>query len=159
MNEYNSPLSGEDEAFQKLRASRTRNMIITLAVIVIIFIISRIGGSVRGVGVSIKDSVMTLSGPAGSDTIKAGDIESIDYFENPDFGEAAEGGIEGNWRHGTWKSEELGTYKAYLSKNIAGCILIKTKDEAYALNVESAKTTEIFFDTCSKWRADLAGKE
>ena len=160
MNEFNSPLSGEDEAYRKLRASRNRNIIFALAAVVIFIIITRVNsGGVQAVTVSIKDDVMTLTGPAGSDTVSAKDIDTIVYFENPDYGNASDGGVRGNWRYGMWESPELGTYKAYTSTGIKNCILLSTKGAAYALNVESAKTTEIFFDTCSKWQADLGGKE
>ena len=146
---------GEEE-FRKLRASRTRNIFFALAVVVIFIIMSLVRGKgVTPVSVSIKDGDLILTGPDGSETVSFSEIESIEFFESPDYGNASGGSEKAGFRCGTWESPDLGTYTAYLNTGIKGCILIKGTKGAWALSVESNETTKIFAETLTKAWNDM----
>lgn len=136
-------------------SARTRNFVFIVGILTVASILYMTGFTTR-IGFQGIDGGMRLSGPNQSGiTIYFDDITSMSYSSEPDYGEAIDGGVKSNCMYGTWKNDEYGTYLAYTSTRIPGCVWITTKDAVIAFNYESKDTTEAFYDAYSKYWEEL----
>ncbi|MBE6017879.1 MAG: hypothetical protein E7233_09820 [Lachnospiraceae bacterium] len=91
-----------------------------------------------------KDDALTLTGPRKTSvTVAYDDIESIELITLADPGEKVDGGSSRSYYWGTWKNEEYGEYKLFVSKKTPAAILVKTNaGEIIIFNQGDTVTTE-----------------
>lgn len=74
-------------------------------------------------------------------------LEALELREDPDYGACVRGGeAPGGVLYGTWKSESLGEYEAFVRKGIGACILARDGDKTAAFNTENAQTTAALYE-------------
>lgn len=86
----------------------------------------------------------------GIKTIVYADMLSAVYEESPDFGESAGGSIVNNIREGLWRNETWGEYTASCETKINACVVVRTAEKTYALNLESPAATRALCDALQK---------
>lgn len=94
-----------------------------------------------------KDDALTLTGPRKTSVVVPyADIDSIELITFADPGEKIEGGSSRSYYWGTWKNEEYGEYKLFVSKKTPAAILVKTvAGDIIIFNQGDASTTENTF--------------
>ena len=75
-------------------------------------------------------------------------LETLDLYtgDAPDWGTAVDGGdVLGGHHYGTWKSETLGTYEAFVTERIHHYIRVSDGEKTAVFNTESNDTTDALY--------------
>jgi len=89
-----------------------------------------------------EEGILTLSEPhSGSCSIDLRTATDIRLVEEPDYGEAAEGGTASKNLYGGWHSDSFGDYRAFVTTGIDCCIAIDSAEGTTVFNCSNRETT------------------
>lgn len=97
---------------------------------------------------SQENNMLTFSGPKNTSAVIAiSEITALTLEEEPDYGEKEEGGtLLGGNRYGTWHSDSIGTYQAYVTTRVKPCIVISDSEKTIVFNYSNAETTRSLYE-------------
>ena len=102
-----------------------------------------------------NDGSLTLTDSQNSrTTLRYADLLSVQWIEEPDWGEPTSGKIIQGVREGAWHSDTWGDYIASAEEKIPCCMMLQTADQWYAVNYESAAATK---SLCASIQKFIAG--
>ena len=129
------------------RDSTAKKNIIALAIIlaaatVYYFFVAQGGPSMR---FSKEDRTFAFFGPKNtSEQFSFDELTRLELYDSgdPDWGEPVAGGeVLGGNRWGTWRSDSLGEYQAFVTKRIPAFILVSDGGETAIFNQDNRETT------------------
>ena len=116
--------------------------IILVAATVYYFFLAQGGPSMR---FSKDDIMFAFFGPKNTSVqFSFDELTRLELYDSgdPDWGEPVEGGdVLGGNRWGTWRSDSLGEYQAFVAKRIPAFILVSDGEKTAIFNQDNRETT------------------
>jgi hypothetical protein len=132
--------SSNQGAFQKT----IRLMGICLLVGILIYLL--LAKKADGISVVVKDDHLSLSHSSG-DTfdLRFKDILSVTEIQDLNLGKYVSGTDTKRYRFGIWDNDKFGEYKLCIYANVTRYIVVKTSNNIFVFNIESADATDSFY--------------
>lgn len=111
------------------------------------------------VDLNCEEGILTYSEPhCGSRDIDLHTVTDVRLVEEPDYGEAADGGMSAKNLYGGWHSDSLGNYQAFVNASIDCCIVIESPDGTTAFNCSDRETTISFCNELIRYINEMEEK-
>lgn len=141
------------KGFDARKRSVVALAIILVAATVYYFFVAQGSPSMR---FSKEDGMFAFFGPKNTSAqFTFDDLTRLELYdgENPDWGEAVDGGeVLGGNRWGTWRSESLGEYRAFVSTRIHACIIAGDGEKTAIFNTSNRETTRSLYEQMVAFR-------
>ena len=134
-------MAGERRTLQLFRRNSGTFFVVLVALVIAAVLF------VGGVSVRVGDADLRAGATlAGGRAISWGDVLSVSYIDNPDFG-VRESGVLG-WRvhAGTYISELWGAYQLYAYARVNACIDVETASGHVVFNAATVEETKRLYD-------------
>ena len=121
--------------------------IVLIAATVYYFFVAQGSPSMR---FSKEDRMFAFFGPKNTSVqFSFDDLTRLELYDDsdPDWGEPVAGGeVLGGNRWGTWRSDSLGEYQAFVAKRIPAFILASDGEETAIFNTSNRETTRSLYE-------------
>jgi hypothetical protein len=134
----------EEPSNQRVTQKAVRILGICFLVGIVIYLL--VTKNYDGISVAVKDDYLSLSYSSGdSFNIGYNDILSVTDTQDLLLGQYISGTETKNYKFGIWENSEFGEYNLCIYASVESYIVIKTSNEIFVFNFESADATDSFY--------------
>ena len=135
---------GEGSTNQGVTQKAVRILGICLLVGIVIYLL--LTKNYEGISIAVKDDYLSLSYSSGdSFDIAYKDILSMAETQDLVLGEYISGTATKAYKFGVWENGEFGEYNLCIYANVDRYIVVKTSNNIFVFNLESADATDSFY--------------